>query len=420
MVNAYIVTITSIVPLIITPWSLDYYYHPKITVIYILSLFIALLYLFKLKRIEVEKQLEDYLLAGYILMIVLSTFFAVDMLQALKGRQFREEGLAAMFCYALIYFVASKYYKFKKEHLFLIIASACIIALYGIMQYFGYNIIHPDIFRVNLANQSYSTLGNRNFVGSYLVLILPLTLIGYLYKSKLIYLIASSVLYACLLCTLTRGAWLGFASSFIFMSFYILKNKEVRKRYLVSILLIFTITFGFNIISKGAVFGRLNSLGRDIASAVKSSSDSAGAHRMFIWKRAVKLIPERPLLGCGPDNFGIVFMNRYQTEVYTEWMPIYVDKAHNELLQIAVTTGIPSLLFYIAFIGCILWKGIRCSKENLYILSLTGSTLGYLIQGNFNISVVSVAPLFWVMLGLISNFYGRYRHEFKKLDEGLI
>lgn len=404
IVNAFVIILTSIVPLIISPWSEDYYYHPKITIIYILCLSMAILYLFKLKKIKVKKQIEDYLLTAYLVLLVLSTLFAVNKLQALKGRELREEGLAALLCYAVIYYITSKYYSFKKKHLNILLASACIVAIYGIIQYFGYNIIAPDVFRADLTNQSYSTLGNRNFVGSYLVLILPLSIMGYLYSNKLSYLLCSLILYSCLLCTLTRGAWLGFLSSVVFMCIYIFKNKAYLRRFMVIIILLFVITFGFNAISAGAVFGRFFSIGSDITSLVKNNADNAGSNRMFIWKRAIKLIPDRPLLGSGPDNFGIVFMGRFQQEVYKDWTYIYVDKAHNEYLQIAVATGIPSLILYLGFIGIILRKGIRHSGSNPYIIPVLGSVIGYISQAFFNISVVSVAPLFWVMLGLIRNF----------------
>lgn len=404
IVSAIILIITSIVPLIITPWSKDYYYHPKITLIYILCLIMAVLYLTVLKRYKIKKETEDYLLGIYIVIILISTIFAVNRLQALLGRPLREEGFAALLCYGVIYFIVSKYYTFNKKHLIFLLLSASIIASYGIIQYFGYNIITPDVYRANLSNQSYSTLGNRNFVGSYLVLALPLSIIGYLYTKKLFYLIVAMILYTCLLCTLTRGAWLGFLCSMLFILWYVIKNKLYIRRLVLISILFFVITIGFNSISNGAIFGRFVSLGKDITAIANNNADSAGSNRMFIWKRAIKLIPERPIFGSGPDNFGIVFMNRFQNEVYKDWTYIYVDKAHNEYLQIATATGVPSLIIYLSFIFVILRKGIKKSKDNIYIIALLGSIIGYLTQAFFNISVVSVAPIFWVMLGAIGNF----------------
>lgn len=404
IINIIIITITSIVPLIIAPWSNDYYYHPKITVIYILCLFLTVLYLVVLKKYKIQNNKEDYLLGMYLVIVVISTIFAVNRTQALLGRPLREEGLAAMLCYGVIYYVSSKYYTVNKKHLKFILISASIIAIYGIIQYFGYNIIPPDVYRVNLSNQSYSTLGNRNFVGSYLVLTLPLAIIGYLYSNKIFYLVVSLILYTCLLCTLTRGAWLGFLCSMVFIYLYIIKNKLYIRRLVLISILIFAITIGFNLINNGAVFGRFTSIGKDITSIVNNNSDNAGSNRVFIWKRAVKLIPERPMFGSGPDNFGIVFMNKFQNEVYKDWTYIYVDKAHNELLQMAIATGVPSLILYLSFLFFILKKGFKQIKSDRYIIPILGSVIGYTIQAFFNISVVSVAPLFWVMLGLISNF----------------
>ena len=87
-----------------------------------------------------------------------------------------------------------------------------------------------------------------------------------------------------------------------------------------------------------------------------------------------------------------------------------VDKAHNEYLQIAVTIGIPALLTYLTLIGIILFKSVRLSKSASFLIPLNIALISYLIQAFFNISVVSVAPLYWALLGVICSYINELRH----------
>ncbi len=72
-------------------------------------------------------------------------------------------------------------------------------------------------------------------------------------------------------------------------------------------------------------------------------------------------------------------------------------------MQYAVTLGIPALLIYIAFILCILKDNIKDIETNDEKLILYLIIISYLVQANFNISTIGVAPLFWFSLGLLDS-----------------
>lgn len=403
--NLFTLIIICIVPLIITPWSIDYYYHPKIMSIYFLCLLMMIFYMVKIRTIIVEKENSDYFLLSYIFIILISTLFSVDLILSIQGNSLREEGFAALSCYAFIYIIAAKYYKFSRKHIKYLILSSCIIALYGVFQYLGYEIIRPDFIRKYWHKHSYSTIGNRNFLGSYLVLMLPISIYSYLHSKKNILLFSSCLLYLCLLCTITRGAWIGFTASICLLSYYVFKYKINIKRFAIVAGLFVSITVLFNIYSGGEIFNRAASIGKDFGDVIKYSSNSAGSHRVFIWKGAIKLIGDRPFLGSGPDTFGEVFMDKFQKEIKDIYNnSVSFDKAHNEYLQIAVTTGIPSLLLYIAFIMTIMAKLHKMLEKNKIIVPIYCCIVGYLVQAFFNISVVSVAPVFWAILGVGNKF----------------
>jgi O-antigen ligase len=88
-------------------------------------------------------------------------------------------------------------------------------------------------------------------------------------------------------------------------------------------------------------------------------------------------------------------------------MNIIVDKPHNLYLQTAVNTGVLSLISLLFFWGIYLVNSMKIYlKGNLnsyteymgaaIFLSITA----YLVAGMFNDSIVAVAPLFWILLGM--------------------
>lgn len=137
--------------------------------------------------------------------------------------------------------------------------------------------------------------------------------------------------------------------------------------------------------------------------------ERVGSARGYIWSRTLPMLKDTWFIGYGPDTYPLHFpqddvigkTNAYDTP------RIIVDKPHNLYLQIMVSTGVPSLLalmgLFITYF--ILWiKHIRSTdKDDIrrwMSIGIFVALCGYLVAGLFNDSVVSVAPVFWVLWGL--------------------
>lgn len=137
--------------------------------------------------------------------------------------------------------------------------------------------------------------------------------------------------------------------------------------------------------------------------------ERVGSARGYIWSRTLPMLKDTWLLGYGPDTYALHFPQHDvigKANAYDNPMMI-VDKPHNLYLQTMVSTGIPSLLALIALFGVyfVLWvKHIRSTdKEDIrrwMSIGIFTALCGYLIAGLFNDSVVSVAPIFWILWGL--------------------
>jgi hypothetical protein len=134
-----------------------------------------------------------------------------------------------------------------------------------------------------------------------------------------------------------------------------------------------------------------------------------GSSRGYIWSRTIPLLKNCLVTGYGADTFvydfpQTDFLAKYYS--YSEGFNITVDKPHNLYLQIFVSNGLIAL---IAFLGICLFYLIDSLRlyalkkeyriEQIYGISVMLAIVGYLAAGMFNDSVVSVAPVFWILLG---------------------
>ncbi|WP_171011285.1 O-antigen ligase family protein [Haloimpatiens lingqiaonensis] len=338
----------------------------------------------------------EKLIFVFAIIIVLSTIFSVSPSRAITGHHRRFEGMISLISYLILFYFSFNYGEFKDHYIKLFALSSSIMGLYGIFQYFNLKeLILHGVFQWGYG--AYATIGNRNFLGSYITLFLPINIFLYIKYQKKMYLAWSCILFLCMLCTFTRSAWLAFVVYSIVLIKFIKNNKKHLKKCIKIYVVFIIISLSFNGITQGALFNRQLSIIKDANNVImEENADRSGSGRIFIWKRAVKLIPDRPLLGSGPDTFDLVFMKRFGKEC---GMNHHYDKAHNEYLQIAVTEGIPALVLYLIIVISIVKGAYSRAKIEEEMIPIVLSLIGYLTQAFFNISVVAVAPIYWILLG---------------------
>ena len=173
---------------------------------------------------------------------------------------------------------------------------------------------------------------------------------------------------------------------------------------------------GFNIAGQR---GKLVNKLEKVDSFGFTGRETLGSSRGYIWSRSIPLLKDYVFVGCGPDSYAFVFP---QSDIVGKLKAFnksneIVDKPHNLYLQIAINTGVLSLiaiivLFAIYLTSCVKLY-IRCRLSNIYEvigIAVFAAICGYLAAAFFNDSLVSVAPVFWVLLGLgFSCNYLNYR-----------
>lgn len=130
--------------------------------------------------------------------------------------------------------------------------------------------------------------------------------------------------------------------------------------------------------------------------------------RGFIWARTLPLLKDYFLLGSGPDTFIVAYPNNdFVAQVNHDFINGDVTKPHCLYLQIAVQTGVPSLICVLIFFGWYIIDSLKLywKKEITGYLSTMGvailiGVLGFLVTGLTNDSMNGVTPIFYLLIGI--------------------
>lgn len=399
--NFYAIFIMAFIPLFITPWRTDIFNDYRIIAVVVVSAIVFIITFYYRKQYEIK--LLDKLLFIYAAILILSTIFSKEMNLSLFGLVRCREGIFSLLAYLIIFTIFYKNFHFSKKSLNVILISASIIAIYGILQYFK---IDPIL---NIANNEFrgsvtSTIGQRNFVGTYCTLFIPIFLGLFIHSGKKRYFIVTALMLGLMFASTTRSAWIAFIFYSVIFSIYCLININSNKKFIIRLVLVFIaaiLIFNFmnhdfkNKSKDDALTNRVKTVYTD---AKNIDSNDSGSSRIFIWKKAIPFLFKNPILGSGPDTYNLVL-----NDAESKKRALYF-KAHNEYLQIVITEGYLALAVYISFVLVILFRLFKSRKKGIHIWILFGCITGYLIQAFFNISFISTAVIYWAILGIAANY----------------
>jgi tetratricopeptide (TPR) repeat protein/O-antigen ligase len=325
-----------------------------------------------LARHSLWRELSDHPLfwpvAAVMAVQTLATICATDPRLSFWGSYERAQGWLTLVSYSLLFILtAARLRSLEQAHrLALALALVAIpLTALGLAQALGWT---PLPLVTDARSPVYATLGRANFLGATLAMLLPLTLAMGLsgegedrsgpgcprFLSRR--LLSRRLGYAALVLaelaviglTRARGAWVAAGAALalfaLILSWRWLGEKGRWTRVL---------AVGGLALAAAAAGGAALVVGRGAGST---------AARLTIWRAVLPLIAERPLLGHGPDALGLVFPRVYPPElVYTQGRGVLVDRAHNLLLDWAVTTGSAGVLAQGALLALFFVLGWRAA-----------------------------------------------------------
>lgn len=127
---------------------------------------------------------------------------------------------------------------------------------------------------------------------------------------------------------------------------------------------------------------------------------NAGSVLRHCQNEGIKAIAKYPLLGTGPDNFGFTQLH---ISMEISQNPNSVDRPYNDFIFIAATRGVLSLLLHLALIVICLMRAWKRRKSGEWtLLAAACAVVLYALTSLVGISVLTVAPVFWMLLGTLA------------------
>jgi O-antigen ligase/Tfp pilus assembly protein PilF len=298
-----------------------------------------------------------------------------------------------------------------------------LFGIYGIFQYEG---IDFPIWSRNIGRQQvFGLFGNVNYFAEYLIVPLPLAVSLFLVsqnrRRRGLLLIAILAMGASLIVTFTRGSYLGFGVSLIFMFVLFLIHFHWREKFLKNKKKIFTVMLAVIVVIV-FIFLIPNPLNKpdtivykikNRISLTQLSQDSSLKRRIAIWKFTVMMIKDRPLLGSGIGTYKYNTLS-YQAKFFAQgenrslYPHGFAQEAHNEYLQLGAEMGIVGLGIFIWLIITYFRYGLKSlrkikdeSKKGI-LIGLMGSVVAILVDSlfGFPLHLPATVILFWLALGL--------------------
>ncbi len=348
----------------------------------------------------------------FISILGLATIFSPARTLSFFGSYFRRLGyltwLHFFFFFILLIFNLKNLSQVKRI-LIVILLAVFVATFYGFVQILGFEPFfwqEPAVY----TGRIFSTLGQPNFYGAWLILTIPLTLFAlnlwrknFILKSFIWLLVITSFFNLSL--TLSRSSWLGFLASFIFFliaSLFLAKKRFLAFTFLGIIFLGLVLLFYLNF------FKPLNLAGNFFLNRIISLSRLTveGRIRLITWQSSLDLISKSPFLGYGPDNLQNQFVSYYRPEnaIY-EAINSYPDRAHNEILDIALISGLLGLASYLFLLIFTFYLGLKtqlADYQNTQMPTcLLAALFGYFIVNQFSFHVIPTLIYFWLYLALI-------------------
>jgi len=262
------------------------------------------------------------------------------------------------------------------------IGIGTLVSLVAIFQYFH---LFGKVL-ITYTGEIPSTIGGPAFLGMYLLLLifplLSLVLTEEKRRRKVIYSICLFLFTAALMVSQSQAAYIGLGLGIIYFFLFVPKKLVLIKGIVITLILLGTI---------GILYLKVNpenSL-NDKLIVHNITSWRMDASRLSAWKVSLETLKDRPIIGYGFENFSIPFDKYYNPSLegikrvprgaVTGWW----DRAHNFILEIAITLGFPALIVYLSIFALIFLKLGKIKKRRIPAVSNRQIMMAHAIQASF-------------------------------------
>lgn len=295
-----------------------------------------------------------------------------------------------------------------------LIAATYVVTIYGIVQYLDFRFfpsppepgLDPFVWRQAFGQRVFSTFGNPNFFGDFLVVMGPVVLALFM-RAKSFHLLFLWLLIAFnVIFTFSKGAWLGFAAgmlvfAFLAVGFFVHTRKASTKKILITMAVVTLL-----IVSLG------------MRHQLKGRPDSS-SFRIFTWLSTWEMIKTNPVIGTGIGTFYVTYPSWRRPQIF------FIEGRHNtetdhpedEYLEVWYDEGALGFGVFLLLLALFLKLGYsnlrhfsslrtgqaRGDERAYYQLGILTAVAAQLAHNLVCVSLrfVSSGVMLWLMIGLI-------------------
>jgi O-antigen ligase len=404
-----IVAIAFVAPLVMSrligvpPLTHDTYELPKAVVVRFLAMLALAAWAGALAAHGGRLRLSPWLgpLGLYVGWTALATALSPAPLVSLLGAHGRLDGLVTALSYAAVAFVALQVLRSSDNVLSVLRATALaglIVGAYGVAQ-----VMHIDPFyylpQGPLAPRAFSTFGNADFLGQYLVLAGPLAAAAALTDQnrtwRAVEWAGAIAVLGGLVATQGRTAWLVVAGELVLLTVILARKSVISRRVAVRVAAASAMALAAAAVGVALSPGAAQRWG-----AAVFSRDLAD--RVAIWMSALRGVAVRPLFGFGPDRFAQL-TDRFPPAGGRVLASVTVDTAHNVPLQIAATAGVVAAVSWLIAVCWPLFASAhdvfstRNDRGRLLLAGCWVGLLGLTLSLQTGISVIGATAIMWIV-----------------------
>lgn len=433
----------------------------------------------KNKGLKADFSLVDYATGIFGIICLLSAVLSEYQSDVWIGQKSRYQGALVILIYIIVYFTVSRHYLPSQSFLLCSLVAFSLVSFFGVLNCFDIDLLGFYGELPMKYKQAYiSTVGNVNFYSSYMCLIFPLIVCGFCQTknrmSQIIYITSLIVGSFGIMVTSSESFVIGFVLSLVIVPLFISEDKEMLKKFFLSIIIVILSAQVFLLIYKAAdkpnielsallgiitsplitalmlvvcgliyfIFTRkeisliffrkvytvfftvvisalilcfllANTVGIGALDSVFRITDSWGTYRGEIWTQCIDVFGDFSLR---EKLFGVGPEALYRvveaSELHGERI---LDQAHNEYLQYLLTTGIFGCLSYLFLIGSVAFAVIKKLRKNTLAVALLTGLVSYWVQASVNIAQPFTTPIMYIFIAVIGGMLYNEERKCSKL-----
>lgn len=332
-----------------------------------------------------------FLFLGQLLAFVFST----DESLSFGGALFRYEGYVTQIFYILLFFCSFLFFENSSETESQSVFSFLTLLLGVVTGFAVISLTHffPLFDPATFENRIFGTLGNPNYLASFLVALFPFFVFQFQHRPRVLWSGGTFFLGALLL-TGSRSALLALLVSGLFGLFVFSKKVERKKLFAgikkLGIAVVCIVLF---------VLPWQHSLQRF---SFHSQNFTSFGTRFDLWKAGIHLYGQHPFTGVGQDmieqNISPFLPDHIRLNTDS-----YVDRVHSEPLDILVMSGPITVIGYLGLFGVLCVSTFRNKKKSLDVTVPTLFSLFILFMYHLvNFSTITTNVLWYFLLGFLA------------------